>query len=198
MTQALRERVAPWLRFTNPRLTYNWPARIRSGGYPGLRTMPPTFSDPAVDEPSRARLARWALLAFVITFVTARAMVLLIMSRRIPNLYLFLQGTHVHHLNYGIFLLAGVGAYLLLRSPTGKPACAAAVVYGIAMALTFDEFGMWLHLGGSYWQRASVDAVILVAAVLALIAFAPAIRSFESRHLKASIAILLALLAFGA
>jgi predicted PurR-regulated permease PerM len=57
---------------------------------------------------------------------------------------------------------------------------------------------MWLHLGGSYWQRASVDAVILVAAVLALIAFAPAIRSFESRHLKASIAILIALVAFGA
>jgi len=57
---------------------------------------------------------------------------------------------------------------------------------------------MWLHLGGSYWQRASVDAVILVAALLALIAFAPAIRSFESRHLKASIAILIALVAFGA
>ena len=30
----------------------------------------------------------------------------------------------------------------------------------LAMALTFDEFGMWLHLGGSYWQRASFDAVI--------------------------------------
>jgi hypothetical protein len=28
------------------------------------------------------------------------------------------------------------------------------------MALTFDEFGMWLHLGGSYWQRASFDAVV--------------------------------------
>jgi hypothetical protein len=34
------------------------------------------------------------------------------------------------------------------------------------MALTFDEFGMWLHLGGSYWQRASIDASIVVAALL--------------------------------
>jgi hypothetical protein len=177
-------------------LAYNWPARIISGGYPGLRTMPPTFSDPAVDEPSSARLARWALLAFVITFVTARAMVLLIMSRRIPNLYLFLQGTHVHHLNYGIFLLAGVGAYLLLRSPTGRPACAAAVVYGIAMALTFDEFGMWLHLGGSYWQRASVDATIVVAATLALLAYAGSIRMYERRHVRAGIALALALTGF--
>ena len=42
------------------------------------------------------------------------------------------------------------------------------MAYGVAMALTFDEFGMWLHLGGSYWQRASVDAIIVVAAVLGL------------------------------
>jgi hypothetical protein len=55
---------------------------------------------------------------------------------------------------------------------------------------------MWLHLGGSYWQRASVDAIIVVAAVLGLISFASAIRSFESRHVRASIAILIALLAF--
>jgi hypothetical protein len=103
----------------------------------------------------------------------------------------------VHHLNYGIFLLAGVGAYTLLWMPTGRAARIAALIYGIAMALTFDEFGMWLHLGGSYWQRASVDAVILVAAVLGLISFGSAIRSFESRHVRASIVILIALLAFG-
>ncbi|MBS0569584.1 MAG: hypothetical protein JSS28_03160, partial [Proteobacteria bacterium] len=59
-------------------------------------------------------LARYALFAFIVTFIGARALVFLIMSRRIPNLYLFLGSTHVHHLNYGIFLLAAVGAYLLL------------------------------------------------------------------------------------
>src|ERR1700731_1107061 len=119
------------------------------------------------------------------------------MSDRMPNLYFFLRGTHVHHLNYGIFLLAGVGAYLLFRTPTGGELRLAALGYGIAMALTFDEFGMWLHLGGSYWQRASVDAIIVVAAVLALIGFARSIGRFESRHLIASVALLLALLAFG-
>jgi hypothetical protein len=160
--------------------------------------MPPTKPDIAapIESPS-TRLARWALLAFVITFILARTMVLLIMSRRIPNLYLFLQGTHVHHLNYGIFLLAGVGAYLLLRSPTGRSACVAAVVYGIAMALTFDEFGMWLHMGGSYWQRASVDATIVVAATLALLAYASSIRAYETRHVRAGIALGLALIGFG-
>ena len=53
-------------------------------------------------------LARLVLVAFLLTFVTARVMVYLIMSRRAPDLYLHVGGTHVHHLNYGIFLLAAV------------------------------------------------------------------------------------------
>ena len=78
----------------------------------------------------------------------------------------FPDGTHVHHLNYGIFLLAAVGGYSVFRRPTGRTAEITALIYGVAMGLTFDEFGMWLHLGGSYWQRASVDAVIVVAALV--------------------------------
>jgi len=156
----------------------------------------PAGTAAAAAEP--AQLARRALFGFILTFIAARTVVLLIMSHRMPNLYFFLRGTHVHHLNYGIFLLAGVGAYVLFRIPSGKSLRVAALAYGIAMALTFDEFGMWLHLGGSYWQRASVDAIIIVAAVLGLIGFASAIRSFESRHVKASIALVIGLVAFGA
>lgn len=148
---------------------------------------------PGVDE-----LARRALLAFILTFIAARTMVFLIMARRVPNLYLFLHDTHVHHLNYGIFLLAAVGAYLLFRAPSGAAARRAAFAYGIAMALTFDEFGMWLHLGGSYWQRASIDATVVVAAVLALLAYARSIRRFEARHARAFIVLALAMLLFGA
>jgi hypothetical protein len=152
-------------------------------------------SDPAI--PDSAQLGRLALFGFILTFIAARTVVLLIMSHRMPNLYFFLRGTHVHHLNYGIFLLAGVGAYLLFRARGARGLRVAALAYGIAMALTFDEFGMWLHLGGSYWQRASVDAIIVVAAVLGFIGFASAIRSFESRHIRAFIALTLAVVAFG-
>ena len=49
------------------------------------------------------------------------------------------------------------------------------------LALTFDEFGMWLHLGGSYWQRASYDAVVTLAALLGLLAVAPALRHARAR-----------------
>jgi hypothetical protein len=143
------------------------------------------------------KLARMTLFGFLVTFIAARACVFMIMAREMPNFYFFLQGTHVHHLNYGIFLLAAVGGYAVFRRPVGKAASAAALLYGVAMALTFDEFGMWLHLGGSYWQRASVDAVIIVAALLAMCAYMRSLERFESRHRWASVAILVALVSFG-
>jgi hypothetical protein len=143
------------------------------------------------------RLARRALFGFVLTFILSRAVVFLIMSRRIPNLFLFLQGTHVHHLNYGIFLLAAVGGYVLFARPDGRTAEAAALAYGFALALTFDEFGMWLHLGGSYWQRVSVDAVIVVAALIGLVAFAPSLKRLESHHFWGFLVLLLAVIGFG-
>jgi len=142
------------------------------------------------------RLARRALFGFVLTFILSRVVVFLIMSRRIPNFFLFLQGTHVHHLNYGIFLLAAVGGFALFRRPDGRTAEFTALAYGLAMALTFDEFGMWLHLGGSYWQRASVDAVIVVAALIGLVAYAPSLKRLEASHFWGFIVLLLAVAAF--
>jgi hypothetical protein len=142
------------------------------------------------------RLARRTLFAFVLTFIVSRALVFLIMSRQIPNLFLFLQGTHVHHLNYGIFLISAVAGYSLFGRPDGRTAEAVALVYGFALGLTFDEFGMWLHLGGSYWQRASVDAVIVVAALIGLVSFAPSLKRLESHHFWAFIVLLLAVAGF--
>ncbi len=141
-------------------------------------------------------LARRALFGFLLIFLLSRTVVFLIMARKIPNLFLFVRGTHVHHLNCGIFLLAAVAGYLLLVRPSGKAGERAALAYGVAMGLTFDEFGMWLHLGGSYWQRASVDAVIVVAALLGLGAFARSLKSLESHHFWAFVALLLAVAGF--
>lgn len=142
-------------------------------------------------------LARTALASFLLTFLSARTLVLLIMTRRMPDLYLHLGGTHVHHLNYGITLLAVVGGYLLLANPHGRQRSAAAALYGVALALTFDEFGMWLHLGGPYWQRASFDAVVVIAALLGLVAFAPSLSHFGSRHWLVTTALAVGLIAFG-
>src|ERR1035437_4304565 len=118
------------------------------------------------------------------------------MAGEMPNLYFFMHGTHVHHLNYGIFLMAAACGYSVFRRPTGRAAEITALLYGLAMGLTFDEFGMWLHLGGSYWQRASVDAVIVVAALFGLVAFARSLKRFETRHFWAFIILLIVVLGF--
>jgi hypothetical protein len=132
-------------------------------------------------------LARVVLTTFILTFVSARILVFLIMSHTIPDLYVHVKGTHVHHLNYGIFLLSAVCGYLLFRRPTGRWLEVAAILYGIGMGLTFDEFGMWIHLGGSYWQRASWDAITVVGGVFALIAFAPSLGRLRPRHWLAGV-----------
>jgi hypothetical protein len=144
------------------------------------------------------KLARYSLFGFLVTFILARVFVFLIMAQLMPNLYFFMHGTHVHHLNYGIFLLASVCGYSVFRRPIGRAAELIALLYGVAMGLTFDEFGMWLHLGGSYWQRASVDAVIVVSALFGLVAFARTLKKFEKRHFRAFIILLVVLVGFGA
>jgi hypothetical protein len=145
----------------------------------------------------RQVVARILLVAFVITFMAARVLVFLIVSRRIPDLFLHVGGTHIHHLNYGIFLLSGVGAYLLLMQPHGRRLPVAAATYGIGLALTFDEFGLWVHLGGSYWQRASFDAAVVIGALLTLIAVAPEWRRFRPHHWFTAVALALGSFMFG-
>jgi hypothetical protein len=154
-------------------------------------------TDPPPPSPDFYLRARWILTAFLFTFMAARMTVFLIAAGRIPDIYLRLGGTHIHHLNYGIFLLSGVGAYLLLGRPAARGLHWATVLYGIGLALTFDEFGLWLHLGGSYWQRASFDAVVVIAAFLALIATARHIARFRPHHWLTATALMLALVVFG-
>jgi hypothetical protein len=132
-------------------------------------------------KPTR-HLARLTFVAFLLTFVAARVLVILIMTRRIPDLFLHLSGTHVHHLNYGIFLRSTVAGVLLFAHLNNAQRSVCALVYGAGMALTFDEFGMWLHLGGSYWQRASFDAVIVLLSVFGLLAFLPRWERVRAHH----------------
>src|SRR5450759_2302293 len=126
--------------------------------------------------PSPTRhLGRLTLVAFLLTFIRSLVIVILILTRLMPNLYFHAGGTHVHHLNYGIFLLSALGGYLLFCRPRGRRLTLASLAYGVGLGLTFDEFGMWLHLGGPYWQRTSFDAVIVIFSLLGLLACAPEI-----------------------
>ncbi len=51
-------------------------------------------------------------------------------------------------------------------------------------------------MGGSYWQRASLDAIGVIAALLGLIAYAPSLKNFRLRHWSSAIILVAALGAF--
>ncbi len=144
------------------------------------------------------RLARLVLATFIFTFVISRILVILIMAGKLPaQLFFHVKGTHVHHLNYGITLLSLSGALLIFVRPTGKALSFLACIYAVGLGLTFDEFGMWLHLGGPYWQSISFDAVTVVAAALALVAYGSTLHRWETRHHIMAAATVVLLCIFG-
>ena len=143
-------------------------------------------------------LARRVWSTFVLTFVVSRALVLITHAEWFPNIHFQLGNTHIHHLNFGIGLLTIAGGYLLFARPTGRALGIVAYVYAIGLGLTFDEFGMWFHLDDIYWQRASFDAVVLIASLLGLLIVAPSLRRFRARHWATAIGLLLAVALFGA
>src|SRR6266403_3802590 len=139
-------------------------------------------SDMSIPANPLRHVARLTFVAFLLTFIASRTLVILIMARKMPDLFLHLGGTHVHHLNYGIFLLSAVAGVLLFAPLNQAQRSLCALIYGVGMALTFDEFGMWLHLGGGYWQRASFDAVIVLLSVFGVLAFLPRWQRIRLHH----------------
>jgi hypothetical protein len=161
------------------------------------------------DEPAPARalvpvpyahvrpLARIVFTVFLLTFIVARVLVILIMAHKMPaGLFLHVSGTHVHHLNYGIFLLSTVAGIMLFFQLSDRERWWCAVAYGFSLALTFDEFGMWLHLGGGYWQRASFDGVIVVGSLFGMLAFFPPLARMRAHHWVTGIVTVLATIGF--
>ena len=85
-------------------------------------------------------------------------------------------GTHIHHSTFGIFGLLGVGYLWTYRIGVGDKmpeweSRVTASLYGVASALTLDEFALWLDLHDDYWDaqgRKSIDAVILFSGLLTI------------------------------
>src|SRR5438309_10023567 len=148
-------------------------------------------SDLSIPANPLRHLARLTFVAFLLTFIASRTLVILIMARKLPDLFLHLGGTHVHHLNYGIFLLSAVAGVLLFAPLNQAQRSFCALIYGVSMALTFDEFGMWLHLGGSYLQCVSFDVVVVILCALGFIAFAPRWRRLGAQHFVVGVGMLL-------
>lgn len=105
---------------------------------------------------------------FFLTFSLARLWVYLSIKGLVPNsLIENVDGVHIHHFAYGIIITSIIGylALVLPQSKLGKWRIRLAIVFGLGLGLTFDEFGMWMHLRDDYWLRQSYDAIILISIV---------------------------------
>jgi hypothetical protein len=126
------------------------------------------------DRPKRRLLL--AAIGFFVTFAVARAMAFGAYRNAGPFHYVYIRGTHIHHLVWGILLLLAVGFCWLIEVGTGAQASSLfasrlmSLLYGVGAALTLDEFAIWLNTEEAiYWTRrdlASLDAVILFGAAL--------------------------------
>jgi len=132
------------------------------------------FHQHVPDRPKRRLFL--AAVGFFTSFAVARLLAFLASRGVGPFRYLYIRGTHVHHLVWGILLLLAVGFGWLIEIGTGSRSSSLlasrlmSLLYGVGAALTLDEFAIWLNLQeGVYWtrrDRASLDAVLLFGALL--------------------------------
>jgi hypothetical protein len=85
-------------------------------------------------------------------------------------------GRHIHHLVWGILLLLLSGYGWLIEIGTGAQGSLRwlgrlmSITYGVAAALTLDEFALWLNLKDVYWQREGRESFEAMAAFGGLLA----------------------------
>jgi hypothetical protein len=126
-------------------------------------------------EPRRER-AFLSATSFTTTFAAARGITHAIRAGVGPFHNLSAGGRHIHHSTFGIFGLLGVGYMWTYRWGLGNPgnnwaSRVSATAYGVAAALTLDEFALWLDLHDDYWDRQgrkSIDAVAIFGGLLAM------------------------------
>ena len=119
------------------------------------------------------RVALRALFAFLITFGILRALTAIIHFGVFPhgpfrNL-VTASGLHIHHLFWGILLLMATG-FIALATRAEKWHLRVAIIFGVALALTLDEFALWLRLADVYWSPQGIESIKAAAVVTALLA----------------------------
>ena len=115
-------------------------------------------------EKHRRRVSFIVLVSFLATFVFVRIYVIMATSGIIEDPYIYIRGYHIHHLNYGIFIMA-IAGFMALVFQKEQQRLKIGALYGLGLALTFDEFGMWLRLEDDYWVRISYDAIIIISLI---------------------------------
>jgi len=118
------------------------------------------------------RVALRALAAFLATFAVLRIITAIIHFELLPHGpfrdLITKSGLHIHHLFWGILLLMLTG-FVALATRDPKWHLGIALVFGIALGLTLDEFALWLRLADVYWSPEGVESLKAAAVTAALL-----------------------------
>jgi hypothetical protein len=116
-------------------------------------------------------------LGFFTAVLVVRGITIAIHNNFGPFRNVSMGGRHIHHMVWGILLLLLSGYGWLLEVGTGSEGSLQwvgrlmSMVYGVAAALTLDEFALWLNLRDVYWEvegRESFEALGLFGSLLAI------------------------------
>jgi hypothetical protein len=119
------------------------------------------------------RVALRTLAAFLTTVAVLRVITAIIEYRMFPHgpfrYVITKSGLHIHHLFWGILLLM-LTDFLALATRAPRWHLRIAVVFGIALGLTLDEFAMWLRLADVYWTPQGIESIKAMAVAAAILA----------------------------
>jgi hypothetical protein len=116
-----------------------------------------------------------ASVGFFVAVLVVRGLTIAIHHDIGPFHDVSMHGRHIHHLVWGILLLLLVGYTWLVEIGTGSDQSwrwagrLTSMLYGVAAALTLDEFALWLNLQDVYWERQgreSYEAMALFGGLL--------------------------------
>jgi hypothetical protein len=110
------------------------------------------------------------------------------------------SGVHLHHLVFGIVTMMAAGTLGFAADGRAPYTEICALLFGIGVGLTIDEYALWVHLEDVYWAeegRSSVDATVIAASLMLLIVLGVSPVVIDSSSTEALItSIILTVIAF--
>jgi hypothetical protein len=110
----------------------------------------------------------WLFIGLLVTFAGTRFVTRRIRAGSTSLSNWSIAGIHVHHQVFGVLLVLVIGCLEFAYRPTAPWSDVLGLLFGAGVALTLDEFALWLYMDDVYWRaegRVSLDAMFVAAAV---------------------------------
>lgn len=96
----------------------------------------------------------WLFLSLLLTFLVTRFVTRWIRAGSTGLKNRNVGGVHIHHQVFGIIAVLLAGCLEFTYRPASPWSDVLGAVYGAGVALTLDEFALWLYMDDVYWTEA--------------------------------------------